>query len=324
MFWTFLFPTLLALGLGMAFRNQPNDHRRIAVVSGPVSATVIEQLRAAPFSVGRADLLPSNEALDRFRLGQYEMVISPDADGSLLYEVDPTRTESVLAATDVNNLLQSVAGRKDPLLTRVHTSTKPGARYIDYLIPGLIGMSLMGSGMWGVGFVLVDMRQRKLLKRLFATPMRRVDLLLALATSRFIIMLIEVGLLLGFGAVVFHLRVTGSWVAILLVSSLGAFGFAGLGLLSACRTQKAETASSIINVVMMPMWIFSGVFFSYERFPAIVQPLIKALPLTALDDALRATILQGDPLSMQVNRLLVLAVWGGVSFLLALRLFRWT
>src|SRR5437667_782261 len=185
-------------------------------------------------------------------------------------------------------------------------------------------MNLMNSGMWGIGFALVDMRQRKLLKRFVATPMRRTDFLMALASSRLILMVVEVGLLLGFGILIFHMRVLGSFLSIVLIGALGAVSFGGLGLLTASRAQKIESVSGLINIVMMTMWIFSGVFFSYERFPAMVQPLIRALPLTALNDALRATSLQGASLASQSGRLLALVLRGGISFVLSLRWFRWT
>jgi ABC-type multidrug transport system permease subunit len=168
------------------------------------------------------------------------------------------------------------------------------------------------------------MRQRKLLKRFLASPMRRTDFLLALGSSRLVLMLIEVALLLGFGVLVFHMRVEGSQLAILLVGALGAVSFGGVGLLTASRAQKIESVSGLINLVMMPMWIFSGVFFSYERFPQIIQPLIRALPLTALNDALRAIILQGASLGSQWSQIAVMAVWGGLSFVLALKWFRWS
>jgi ABC-type polysaccharide/polyol phosphate export permease len=115
----------------------------------------------------------------------------------------------------------------------------------------------------------------------------------------------------------------GSLLTILLVGTLGALCFGGLGLLTASRAQKLETVSGLINVVMLPMWVFSGVFFSYERFPAMLMPFIRALPLTALNDALRATILEGAPLAAQGTRLAIMAIWGGVSFLFAVRWFRW-
>jgi ABC-2 type transport system permease protein len=137
-------------------------------------------------------------------------------------------------------------------------------------------------------------------------------------------MLIEVSILLTFGVLAFRMRVLGSIASIILLGCIGALSFGGLGLLTATRAQKIESISGLINLVMMPMWIFSGVFFSYERFPAAIQPFIKALPLTALNDALRATILEGASLASQSGRLLVLALWGGISFILALRFFRWT
>jgi len=230
----------------------------------------------------------------------------------------------VLSRAEIDAALQAGAGRKDAVATSSQSSSEPGSRYIDFLIPGLLGMNLMNSGMWGVGFALVEMRQRKLLRRFVATPMRRSDFLLALISSRLVLMVIEVGLLLGFGVLVFHMRVEGAILSVVLLASVGAVAFGGVGLLTACRAQKIESVSGLINLVMMPMWIFSGVFFSYQRFPAIAQPFIKMLPLTALNDALRATILEGASLGSQSGRLLVLAVWGGVSFILALRWFRWT
>jgi ABC-2 type transport system permease protein len=322
-FWVFMFPLLLALGLGIAFRNKPADTPSVAIVSGPSAQQAFNMLHRSPAKI-KVDTLDSHDALNRFRLGKYDLVIIPNEQGGFEYRYDPARPESVLARSEVDDALQSAAGRKNPLATGASISSEPGARYIDFLIPGLLGMNLMNSGMWGVGFALVDMRQRKLLKRFVATPMRRSDFLLALTSSRLILMVIEVGLLLGFGILVFHMRVLGSWVAIILLGTIGAVCFGGLGLLTASRAQKIETVSGLINLVMMPMWIFSGVFFSYERFPAVIHPFIKALPLTALNDALRATILEGASLQAQSTRLLILAIWGGLSFILALRWFRWS
>jgi len=259
-----------------------------------------------------------------FRLGKYDLVIEPDGNGKLQYRYDPARPESVLAKAEVDNALQTSAGRKDIIATTIATSSEPGSRYIDFLIPGLLGMNLMNSGMWGIGFALVDMRQRKLLKRFVGTPMRRGDFLLALMSSRLILMIIEIGLLLTLGVLVFHMKVLGSVLAIVFLGAVGAMCFGGIGLVTASRAQKIESVSGLMNLVMMPMWIFSGVFFSYERFPAVIQPLIKALPLTALNDALRATILEGTPLIHQWPRLLVMVLWGAVSFVLALKWFRWT
>jgi ABC-2 type transport system permease protein len=324
-FWVFVFPLLLAAGLGIAFRNKPADASSIAIVDGPGAQQAEAALRNSPQN-GAFKVAVQDDASARkgFRLGKYDLVIEPDGSGGLRYRYDPARPESVLAKALADAALQAGAGRKDVVATSVVTSSEPGSRYIDFLIPGLLGMNLMNSGMWGIGFALVDMRQRKLLKRFVGTPMRRGDFLLAMMSSRLVLMLIEIGLLLTMGIVAFHMKVLGSAWEILFLGAMGAIAFGGLGLLTASRAQKIESVSGLMNLVMMPMWIFSGVFFSYERFPAVIQPFIKALPLTALNDALRASILEGTPLTQQWARLLVLAAWGGISFLLALKWFRWT
>jgi ABC-type multidrug transport system permease subunit len=323
-FWVFVFPLLLALGLGIAFRDKPAEVTPVAVVEGPKAQEVIGLIQRSPErSVIHPDVVSASVAYDGFRFGKYSLVVSMD-DSGVHYRYDPARPESVLARAQVDDAIETAAGRKNPINTSAAASSEPGARYIDFLIPGLLGMNLMNSGMWGIGFALVDMRQRKLLKRFIATPMRRTDFLMALASSRLILMLIEVALLLAFGALFFHVRVEGSLLAILLLGALGAISFGGIGLLTASRAQKIESVSGLINLVMMPMWILSGVFFSYERFPKIFLPAIRALPLTALNDALRAIILQGAPLSSQLSRIAVLALWGGISFALALRWFRWS
>src|SRR5260221_4960228 len=332
-FWVFIFPLLLAGGLGIAFHNKAADVTSVVVIEAASAQKTLAMLQSSPDrnssdknSAIRATILGRDAALNAFHVGKYDLAVEANPDGSYTYYYDPARPESVLSRAEVDAALQSAAGRKDAVTTSSRSSTEPGSRYIDFLIPGLLGMNLMNSGMWGVGFALVEMRQRKLLKRFVATPMRRSDFLLALTSSRLVLMVIEVGLLLGFGVLVFHMRVQGwrSILSVLLLASVGAVTFGGVGLLTACRARKIESISGLINLVMMPMWIFSGVFFSYERFPMVIQPFIKFLPLTALNDALRASILEGTPLLHQWSRLLILGLWGGISFVLALKWFRWT
>jgi ABC-type multidrug transport system permease subunit len=324
-FWVFGFPMLLALGLGIAFRNKPPDAVSVAIVPQAGSQDAQALLASSPqHEMFKVQALDAAEAQKALRLGKVDLVVDGDGSGGFQYRYDPARPESVMAKTQVDDALQSAAGRRDAVTTSTVASSEPGSRYIDFLIPGLLGMNLMNSGMWGIGFALVEMRQRKLLKRFVATPMRRGDFLLALMSSRLLMMVIEVGLLLVFGVFFFHMRVMGSAGAIALLGALGSLSFGGLGLLTASRARKIESISGLINVVMMPMWIFSGVFFSYERFPKVIQPAIKLLPLTALNDALRASILEGTPLLHQWSRLLILALWGGISFALALKWFRWT
>jgi len=326
-FWVYGFPVLLAIGLGIAFRERPPEEVRVDVVvaaAAPDAGATAAALKALEGDRRfRARSCAGEECAQRLRLGRTDIVVVARA-GGVEFRFDPTRPESILARARAEDALQRAAGRIDPVAVAERQVEEPGSRYIDFLIPGLLGMNLMGGGLWGIGFVIVDMRVRKLLKRLVATPMRRSDFLLAMMGSRILFMLPEVALLLLAGSLLFQVRVQGSLLAVLAVSLLGAVSFAGLGLLVACRAQKIETVSGLMNVVMLPMWLLSGIFFSSERFPAILQPVIQALPLTMLNDALRAVILEGAGLASQSLRIAGLVLWGAASFVLALRWFRWS
>ncbi len=325
-FWVFIFPVLLALVLGVAFRNKPPDRIHIAIENRPEA----EQVAAILNGSGQfdAEILSTAESASRLRLGKVALVIVPRAETEpgRIYEFryDPTRSDSALARILVDNALQKDAGRQDPVESVDEPVSEPGARYIDFLIPGLIGMNLMSGGMWGLGFVIVDMRSRKLLKRLVASPMRRSEFLAAMMASRIVFMLIQVILLLAFGWLVFDLVVQGSILATITIGFLGALTFGAMGLLVASRAAKIEAVSGLMNLVMFPMFVFSGVFFSSDRFPDFLQPFIKALPLTLLNDAFRAVILEGADLYSQSLRMLALGLWGVVCYVLALRFFRWS
>ncbi|UCC84313.1 MAG: ABC transporter permease [Gemmatimonadota bacterium] len=318
-FWVFIFPVLLALGLGIAFRNRPAESLRIAVEDGPGAAELAVSLDSFPEL--RALLMPPAEAQNELRSGKLTLVVVPG--DSVTYVFDPTRSEGLLARRVVDDALQRAAGRVDPRQARERHLTEPGSRYIDFLIPGLLGLNLMGSGMWGIGFNIVQARRKKLLKRLLATPMRKSHYLLSFGLSRFAFMILEVAALVGFGWLVFDVRVHGSILDLFIVAVVGATTFAGLGLLTASRAQTVEGVSGIMNFVMLPMWIFSGVFFSYTRFPEPLQPFIQALPLTPLLDALRSVMIDGDPLTANLGRLALAAAWGVASFGAALKIFRW-
>jgi ABC-type multidrug transport system permease subunit len=236
---------------------------------------------------------------------------------------DPTRQEGRLAELLVRDALERAAGRPARVNVEAVTERRRGARYIDFLLPGLIGMNLMGTGMWGVGFPIASARQQKLLKRYMATPMRRGEYLLSFILARLVWLLLEVGVLLVFGRLAFGVRVTGSWTAYATVVLVGALSFSALGLLVVSRARTIEAVSGLMNVAMVPMWLFSGTFFSSERFPAALQPLILALPLTPLNNVLRALTNEAAGWGAVVVPLLILSAWCIVSFLLAIRLFRW-
>jgi len=199
----------------------------------------------------------------------------------------------------------------------------PSVRYIDFLIPGLIGLNVMGSCMWGMGYNLVDSRRRKLLKRFAVTPMNRTHYLLSHMVARLVFLVLEVAALLLFGMLVFGLEIRGSVPAVSVVALLGTVAFSGPALLVASRTESTEVASGWMNFVQLPMWVLSGSFFDYQRFPEVVHPLVRLLPLTAMNDSLRGLVNHGDPLWAHGSALLVMAAWGIGGFLLALRIFKW-
>jgi ABC-type polysaccharide/polyol phosphate export permease len=317
--WSFVFPIALSLALGLAFRNKPAE--TVSVALTPEAAERFGVLQKTPAL--RARVLRDDEAQRALRKGEVSIVVGTDASG-IVYSYDDTRPEGVAARLRVDDALQRGVGRQDAVAAADHLVRELGSRYIDFVIPGLLGMNLMSGGMWGVGFHLVDARSKKLLKRLVATPMHRGDFLLAQMILRVVFMFVEVAVLLSFGHLVFHVPIRGPIVSVLFVGAIGALAFGGIGLLVASRAATHEKVTGLMNLVMIPMFICSGTFFSAERFPAAVQPLIHALPLTALNDALRAVVLDGATLVSQAGDLAILAAWGIVCFLVGLRLFKWS
>jgi ABC-type multidrug transport system permease subunit len=322
MFWIFGFPILISVGLGLAFRTRGPEPGVVGALPG-APGDVIAALERGGVKVQRLDEAASRLAL---RSGKVALVVVPPerAGGPVGYRFDPTRSETRLARATVDDLVQRAAGRRDPRVVQDQLVQARGARYIDFLIPGLIGMNLMSGSMWGIGWVIVNMRVRKLLKRLMAAPMRRSHLLIAQGLARLLLIPVEVATILVFARLAFDVRLSGSLLALAVICLAGAGSFAAVAVLVASRAQNNETVSGLMNLVMMPMFVVSGVFFSSSHFPEVMQPLIGALPLTALNDGLRAVIVDGAGLTTLGGPLLVLGIWGAISFALGLRLFRWS
>jgi ABC-2 type transport system permease protein len=341
-FWVYGFPIVMVVLLGVAFRNKPVESVRLDLIENELAKqtkSVLDKDVPGTSDKQQFDVETNDETTARMRLrtGKIDLIVvaTPGADsGGLLnsgkstphYEFffDPSRPESVLARDKVNNALQRAAGRKDPVAVADQPIDEPGSRYIDFLVPGLLGMGLMGGGLWGVGFVTVDMRIRKLLKRFLATPMKKSHFLCGIMISRLVFMVPEVLILLVFSWLIFGVVIHGSLLSVVVLILLGAGTFAGIGLLVASRARTLETVSGLMNLVMLPMWVLSGIFFNSERFPAAVQPVIQALPLTPLIAGLRKVMLEGAPLTAIATQLAILAGWGIVTFILALRWFRWS
>ncbi|HEX7023755.1 MAG TPA: ABC transporter permease [Gemmatimonadales bacterium] len=321
-FWTFLFPVLMAAGLGIAFRSRPEAPSRIAVLTGaPAAGSAASRLEASPLL--EVQLLDDSAAARELRTGRIALVVVPHSEASMEYRFDDTRPEGIAARRLVDDVLQRAAGRTDPILVGEIRLQEPGSRYIDFVIPGLLGMNLLGSGIWGIGFSVVDARRKRLLKRLVATPMPKAAYLASFVISRLALLVVEAGLLLIFGVLAFGVPMRGSFGTLFIICLTGALAFGGLGLLIAARPKTIEGASGLMNLAMVPMWVFSGVFFSSSRFPQVIQPFVQALPLTAVNDALRANMLEGASLAQVAPELAIVAAWLVVCFAVALRIFRW-
>jgi ABC-2 type transport system permease protein len=319
-FWVFLFPVVLALVLSFAFKNRGHESIPIGVIQGTTDSAWTEALQKTDGLKVRV-YTDHEEAERKLGRGAIAALVLGNDPPEVRY--DPTRSEAITAELRVSDAIQRAAGRTDPVAVHLDEVTEHGSRYIDFLIPGILGMNLMGTGIWGTGFAVVDMRQKKLLKRFLVTPMRKTDFLLAQMGSRLIFLVMEVVVITVFGVLLLGVPFRGSVIEFSIACLAGTLCFSGLGLLIAARPQTLEGVSGLMNFVMMPMWLLSGVFFSYEHFPAVFYPAIRLLPLTALNDALRTLMLEGTVGPAFLGQLAVILGWGAVSFFVALRIFRW-
>src|ERR1700693_1370947 len=228
LFWVFIFPLLLAAGLGIAFRNRPADVLRIATFT----PELLNSLRHEKLL--DVELLDASAAEEALRTGKVALVAMPGTGGTVVYRYDDTNPEGRAARLLADRAIQQAAGRVDPVATNDRLMREPGSRYIDFLLPGLLGMNLMGSAVWGMGFAIADARRKKLMKRLIATPMPRYYYLLSFLLSR---------LLLLCGVLVFRVPVRGSLIDFAILCVLGSMSFSALGLLIASRARTIEAVS---------------------------------------------------------------------------------
>lgn len=319
LFWVFGFPILMAMGLGLAFRDKPADPPRVAVVAPESNPSAAALLESKELVAERRTAEDAKRALSRARVDLVVELRERDP----VFHFDPTQEKAALARAVANDVLERAAGRKD-LVKRVDRPvSEVGSRYIDFLVPGLIALNVMGSSMWGVGFNLVLARKRKLLRRYAVTPMRRSDFLLSYFFSRCLFLALELGVLVAFGYFAFGTGVRGHLLSLAFVAFCGAASFAAISLVIGARVENTEAASGWMNFVQLPMWVLSGAFFSYERFPEWLHEPIRFLPLTALNDAMRA--IYSDELGIfgLYHELGVLLLWGVLGFLISARTFRW-
>ena len=315
-FWVFIFPILLAVGLGIAFRNRPADVL-------PVGATTTQLTQALAGDKGlSATTIDEAGGTHALAIGTIDLLAIQRSD-IVIYKYDSTNPDARTARLLSERAIQIAAGRHDAVASQNEFVHETGARYIDFVVPGLLGMNLMGSAIWGMGFAIVEARQKKLLKRMVASPMPRWQYMASFILSRLVMLVIEVVVFVGFARLAFGVPIRGSLLDLGIICLVTSLAFSSLGLLIASRAKTMEAASGLMNLVMLPMWILSGVFFSATRFPSVIQPFVRALPLTAAIDALRSNMLQGNGLHHMLMPMTVLLAWLVVPFAVTMKIFRW-
>jgi ABC-type multidrug transport system permease subunit len=345
LFWAFVFPIAMAWGLGIAFTHKPEQKRDIALIqqlnNPDTSFSKILKLYSKPefskkdntlrfvirtgtkktgFTIFRFIPVNWSKASKMLKQGSI-VIILEEKDGKLNYNYDPYNTDAQLTYMQLSSLIKNGNANVDE--AEIKPITQFGSRYIDFLIPGLIAMNLMMSTMWGISYTLIETRSKKLLRRMVATPMRKSSFLMAQIIARFVLNLIEATIVFTFAYYYFGITISGSYLALAIIYLMGMLCFSGISILVSSRTSNTYIGNGLINAVVMPMMLLSGIFFSYHNFPDAVVPYIQALPLTMFADAMRAIFIEGAGFADVWIQTFVLGVIGLSTFIVGLKIYKW-
>lgn len=326
LFWSVLFPLALSAVLGFAFSQQGVKKSNVALVDNAYTATHtgIARLQSQPFdSASNRQInlvnVKQDQAFIKLRRGEVDLVLQPAENNRIIYHLDPANEEAYLQYLLLEKKLQLPQGAA----SSVKAVSTPGSRYIDFLIPGMIAFGLMNSCIWGIGWNLIELRIKKLLRRMVATPMSKAAFLLAQFTTRLMITFFENMLLILLAFLVFDLRIQGNLLNVFLLFIAGNIAFGGIAILIASRPERNQVGSGIINFVTLTLTILSGVFFSYTNFPEWAVKIIRYAPLTLLVDGFRSVFNEGADFSQIAIQVLLLLGYGALSFIIGLRVFKW-
>ena len=342
LFWTFIFPILMAWGLGIAFTQKDTLIRNVAVISGEQKLKKIPLLLAQEKQGVETDTINTHKvtvnnkkmgnsafqflftdqsnALQMMKKGKISLFLSERND-TIIYHFDPTNTEARLMQLQLETFFTE--GQISVDESRIEPMTSTGTRYIDFLIPGLIAMGIMNSCLWGISYSLIDKRSKKLLRRMIATPMKKWHFLLAQLLTRIILTLLETAALILFANLYFNVQIDGDITALFAVILAGNAAFIGIAILISSRTANPHVGGGLINFVSMPMMVLSGVFFSYHNFPEWTIPYIQALPLTAFADSIRTIMIEGAGWNDTLIPMISLFAIGAITYLSGLKIYKW-
>jgi len=352
LFWGILFPILMSAGLGLAFTKKADVTRKVAVInnseiaSAGTGAEVVsgflqnccernlsEDKEAWQWKyvikdekLGNSIFLfysmPWKEAMQLLKRGTINVILL-DRDGSVEYHFDPMNPDAQLTYLKLSNLF----GKSDIIPEKNNSEIKPltvsGTRYIDFLVPGLITMGVMMSCMWGISYGIIEKRSKKLLRRLVATPMKKSHFLIALITVRIAMNFIESAVLFFFSLIAFKITIQGDISTLIIMFLAGNIAFAGIAVFVSSNTSNTEVGNGLINFVVFPMMVLSGIFFSYQNFPEWSLPVIKNLPLTMLTDGIRSIFNEGAGYHEVALPIIILLTIGALFFSAGLKIFKW-
>jgi ABC-type multidrug transport system permease subunit len=342
-FWTIIFPILMAWGLGMAFTGNGDLPTSIALIESQhtTNNTFQEFLESASTQTNEegntffAKKLDNEElgtstfhfyptdsagAVQMLKQGKSQLTLKEKPD-SLIYIFDPHNSEAKLAYLVLNAAIENKQTRHT--MAEIRPLTTVGTRYIDFLVPGLLALGVMNSFLWGISYALIDMRVKKLMRRLVATPMKKSHFLISHFFARISLAFVEAFILIGFSKYFFDIKLEGSWVAFFLIFLAGNLAFTGIGVLISSRTSNSRVGTGLINVISLPMTILSGIFFSYHNFPDSIVKIIELLPLTILADNIRSVFIEGAGVVQVLPGTIILTSLGLVLFTIGLRIFKW-
>jgi ABC-type multidrug transport system permease subunit len=335
LFWAIAFPILMTWGLGVAFNNQGEQQRHVALVQSAPGNSMNAFFGQSDSAAGTVKKLGNNklgytnyhfkkanweEAVRMIKRGEASLIIEENRD-SVIYHFDPKNAEAQSAYMQISSAIKN--GDKTGETENIHTLSEIGTRYVDFLVPGLLAMNIMFAAMWGISYTFIDRRSKKLLRRMVATPMSRSGMLFAHFTARLILSFVEAALLLTFAYFYFDIAIQGSIPAFILLLIAGNLVFFGIAILFSSRTANTQVGNGIINAVTMPMLICSGIFFSYHNFPDWIIPVIKVFPLTLIADTFRAIFIEGIGLQEALMPILILSGFGLLFFFVGYRIYKW-
>ncbi|HEY3389877.1 MAG TPA: ABC transporter permease [Prolixibacteraceae bacterium] len=344
-FWGVVFPILMAWGLGIAFTQKGEVHIKLAIVRSSTGNNATPETKLLGYLMANGIKKDSSYTIDlkNEKIGNVSLIffetswsnaytmlkkgkvaiIIEDKLTDIKYHFDPANAEAKTAWQLVANLAEKGTAFYAANQSSIEPLTMKGTRYVDFLIPGLLAMGIMMACSWGISYTIIDRRSKKLLRRMVATPMKKSNFLLALITARFSMNVVEAVLLFLFAWLYFGTKVQGSWPALIILFLAGNIAFSGISILMSSHTANPEVGNGIINALVTPMMVVSGVFFSYHNFPDWTIPIIRYLPLTMIADSFRSIFNEGAGMMDLWREALILTTVGTVSFIVGLKIFKW-